>query len=62
LPDIGKIKEAEYAQGYYDGYEDGYKRAEIGLPYPRNLMTRRAREQAIEIYKKTRKIKGCYHS
>jgi flagellar biosynthesis/type III secretory pathway protein FliH len=55
LPDIGKIKEAEYAQGYYEGYEDGYERARVGFPYPTNLMTRRARERAIEIYKRTGK-------
>jgi len=53
LPDIGKTKDAEYARGYYEGYEDGYERAKGGLPYPTNLMTRRAREQAIEIFKKT---------
>lgn len=55
LPDIGKIKEAEYAQGYYEGYEDGYERAEVGFPYPTNLMTRRARERVIEIYRRTRR-------
>jgi len=57
LPDIDKIKDAEYAQGYYEGYEDGYERAEVRLPYPTRLMTRRAREQEIEIFKKTRKTK-----
>jgi len=56
LPDIGKTKDAEYARGYYEGYEDGYERAKGGLPYPTNLMTRRAREQAIEIFKKTGRI------
>jgi hypothetical protein len=43
LPDVGKVKGAEYAQGYYEGYEDGYERGKGGLPYPLNLMTRRAR-------------------
>ena len=57
LPDIDKIRDAEYAQGYYEGYEDGYERAEVRLPYPTRLMTRRAREQEIEIFKKTRKTK-----
>ena len=57
LPDIGKIRDAEYAQGYYEGYEDGFERAEVRLPYPTRLMTRRAREQEIEIFKKTRKTK-----
>jgi len=57
LPDIDKIKDAEYAQGYYEGYEDGYERAEVRLPYPTRLMTRRAREREIEIFKKTRKAK-----
>jgi len=56
LPDIGKMKNAEYAQGYYEGYEDGYERGKGGLPYPPNLMTRRAREQAIEIFKRTGRI------
>jgi len=55
LPDVGKITDAEYALGYYEGYQDGYERAEVGLPYPTKLMTRRAREQAIEIFKKTGK-------
>jgi len=56
-PNIAEIKDAEYKQGYYEGYEDGYERAEVGLPYPTNLVTRRAREKAIEIYQKTRKRK-----
>ena len=56
LPDTGKMKDAGYAQGYYEGYEDGYEWAKGGLPYPTNLMIRRAREQAIEIFKKTGKI------
>ena len=56
LPDIGKTKDAEYARGYYEGYEDGYERAKGRLSYPTNLMTRRAREQAIEIFKKTGRI------
>ena len=56
LPDIGKIKDAEYAEGYYEGYEDGYERAKVGLPYPTNLMTRRARERAIEIFKRTGRL------
>jgi len=56
LPDTGKMKNAEYAQGYYEGYEDGYERGRGGLTYPTNLMTRRAREQAIEIFKKTGRI------
>jgi hypothetical protein len=56
LPDVGKIKDAEYAQGYYEGYEDGYERGRGGLPYPPNLMTRRAREQVIEIFKKTGRL------
>jgi len=50
------MKNAEYAQGYYEGYEDGYERGKGGLPYPPNLMTRRAREQAIEIFKRTGRI------
>lgn len=56
LPDIGKVKDAEYAQGYYEGYEDGYERAKGGMPYPLNLVTRRAREQAIEIFKRTGRL------
>jgi len=56
LPDTGKVKDTEYARGYYDGYEDGYEWAKGGLPYPTNLMTRRAREQTIEISKKTGRI------
>lgn len=58
VADISKIKDAEYAQGYYEGYGDGYERGKGGLPYPTNLMTRRAREQAIEIFKKTGRIPG----
>ena len=54
---IAEIKDAEYKQGYYEGYEDGYERAEVGLFYPTNLVTRRAREKLIEIYQKTRKRK-----
>lgn len=56
-PNIAEIKDAEYKQGYYEGYEDGYERAEVGLPNPTNLVTRRAREKATEIYQKTRKRK-----
>jgi len=56
LPDTGKMKDAGYAQGYYEGYEDGYERARGELPYPTKLMTRRAREKVIEIFKKTGKI------
>jgi len=56
LPGTGKIKDAEYAQGYYEGYEDGYERAKGGMPYPTNLMTRRARQQVIEVLKKTGRI------
>ena len=56
-PNIAEIKDTEYRQGYNEGYEDGYERAEIGLPCPTNLMTRRAREKAIQIYQKTRKRK-----
>jgi len=56
LPDLGKIKDAEYAQGYYEGYEDGYERGKGGMPYPTNLMTRRARQQVIEVFKKTGRI------
>jgi len=56
-PNIAEIKDAEYKQGYCEGYEDGYERAEVGLPYPTNLTTRRAREKAIEIYQKTRRRK-----
>ena len=56
LPDVGKIIDAEYAQGYYEGYQDGYERAKVGLPYPTRLMTRRAREQEIEIFKRTGRI------
>ena len=52
LPDLDKVKDTEYAQGYKDGYERGRG----GLPCPPNLMTRRALEQAIEIFKKTRRI------
>ena len=57
LPDIAKIEDGEYAQGYYEAYEDGYERAEVRLPYPTRLMTRRAREQEIEIFKHTTKTK-----
>jgi len=53
LPDMGKVKDAEYARGYYEGYEDGYERGKGVLPYPTNLMTRRAREKVIEVFKKT---------
>jgi len=56
LPDISKIRDAEYAEGYYEGYEDGYERGKGGLPYPPNLMTRRAREQAIEVFKSTGRL------
>jgi len=56
LPDISKIKDAEYAQGYYEGYEDGYERGKGGLPYPTKLMTRRARQQVIEVFKKTGRL------
>jgi len=56
LPDTGKMKDAEYAQGYYEGYEDGYERGKGGLPYPTNLMTRRAREKVIEVFKKTGRL------
>lgn len=56
LRDIGKVKDAEYAQGYYEGYEDGYERGRGRMPYPPNLMTRRAREQAIEIFKRTGRL------
>ena len=56
-PDIAEIRETEYKQGYYEGYEDGYERAESGSAYPTNLMTRRDREKAIEIYQRTRKRK-----
>ena len=56
LPDISKIRDAEYAEGYYEGYEDGYERGKSGLPYPPNLMTRRAREQAIEVFKRTGRL------
>ena len=56
LPDISKIRDAEYAEGYYEGYEDGYERGKGGLPYPPNLMTRRAREQAIEVFKRTGRL------
>jgi hypothetical protein len=55
LPDLGKIIDAEYALGYYEGYQDGYERATVGLTYPTKLMTRRAREQAIEILRKTKR-------
>lgn len=57
-PNIAEIRDAKYKQGYYEGYEDGYERGESNLPYPTNLMTRRAREKAIEIYQKTMKRKG----
>jgi len=56
LPGTGKMKDTEYAQGYYEGYEDGYERAKGGLPYPTNLMTRRDREKVIEVFKKTGRI------
>ena len=56
LPDISRIRDAEYAEGYYEGYEDGYERGKSGLPYPPNLMTRRAREQAIEVFKRTGRL------
>jgi len=56
LADMGKTKDAEYAQGYYEGYEDGYERGKGGLPYPTNLMTRRARQQVLEVFKKTGRI------
>jgi hypothetical protein len=56
LRSTGKMKDTEYAQGYYEGYEDGYERGKGGLPYPTNLMTRRAREKAIEIFKRTGRI------
>ncbi len=56
LPDTGKVKDAEYARGYYEGYEDGYERGRGGMPYPTNLMTRRAREQAIENFKRTGRL------
>jgi len=56
LPDVGKIIDAEYAQGYYEGYQDGYERGRGGMPYPTNLMTRRAREQAIENFKRTGRL------
>jgi len=55
-PDMGKVKDTEYAQGYYEGYEDGYERGKGGMPYPTNLMTRRARQQVIEVFKKTGRI------
>ena len=55
-PDIDKIKDAEYTQGYREGYEDGYERAEAGYSYPTGPgMTRRDRRRVIEMYKKTRK-------
>ena len=57
LPDVSKVRDTEYALGYYEGYQDGYARAELRLPYPTRLMTRRAREQEIEILTKTRKMK-----
>ena len=55
-PDTGKMKDAEYAQGYYEGYEDGYEQGKGSLPYPTKLMTRRARQQVIEVLKKTGRI------
>jgi hypothetical protein len=56
LPDTGKMKDAEWPRGYYEGYEDGYERGKGGMPYPTNLMTRRAREKVIEVFKKTGRI------
>jgi len=56
LPDTGKMKDIEYARGYYEGYEDGYERGNGGLPYPTNLMTRRARQRVIDVFKKTGRI------
>ncbi len=56
LPDAGKIEDAAYAQGHYEGYEDGYERARGRMPYPPNLMTRRAREQAIEVFKRSGRL------
>jgi len=56
LPSTGKMKDTEYAQGYYEGYEDGYERGKGGMPYPTNLMTRRARQQVIEVFKMTGRI------
>jgi hypothetical protein len=55
-PDIGKIKDAEYSEGYYEGYEDGYEWAESRFSCPTGpFLTRRARRRVIEVYKTRKK-------